>query len=84
MQEITQSEISTAIETLLAATRNDPDPISCLVLGELEGGFKEAEGTVFIVRNGNTADALFKYLVWHKHCSTNPAIFKDQPAKGGQ
>jgi len=67
-------DIAESIEQLRLATANDPDPVSCLVLGPLPGGFKKAKVTVFIVRKPELAEQFYKFLLNQNLTSQGHAI----------
>jgi len=70
--------VDIAIRKLLGATKNDKDPISCLVLGDVHEGWKGSKGTVFVVRDAEIAEKLYKLLLSKSWSSTEPALTEIQ------
>jgi len=70
--------VDIAIRNLLSATKNDKDAISCLVLGDVRDGWAGSKGTVFVVRDAEIAEKLFKLLLSKSWSSTEPALTEVQ------
>ena len=67
-----------AISTLLELTKDDPDLVSCLTLGE---DWDSARGTVFVVKNVGTARTLFKFLLVQGLVSERPVLKRKEHAR---
>jgi hypothetical protein len=59
----TKPKIESAMRVLLRDTARDADKVSTLVLGDGRGDeWRDAEGAVFVVRDGEVARKLFLWM----------------------